>query len=152
MKRSARSAVKLSWNIEVQTVVAGSAGFTGASFICNVASRDTSIVTPPSSAYRTYSGARPMTLSPTALDATNVMPFALPPFAPTPGKSDCPNAFLRAPTAYAFVSDRITVSPDNGTLFVEKYEISRPRSDDGLSVDAAVGAPFVIDAGDTLAT
>ena len=49
MNRSALSATELVWNSDTYTVVA-SAGDIGAESICNEASREASIVTPPSSA------------------------------------------------------------------------------------------------------
>src|SRR5262245_37296879 len=65
MNRSARNPTRFACHNDVNTVVA-SGGFVGAESICSDASRETSIVTPPSSATKMFGGDSKMTLLPTA--------------------------------------------------------------------------------------
>src|SRR5262252_4676429 len=64
INRSARNPTRLFCQSDVRTVVA-TAGLSGAPSICTDASRLTSIVTPPSSAYRMQGGDNRITFAPT---------------------------------------------------------------------------------------
>src|SRR5262252_1351256 len=155
MYRSALSPTKLFCQSDARIVVA-SAGLSGAESICTDASRDTSIVTPPSSANRIASGAAMITWFAAVSDVYTGNPSAVPPITPNPGKSDCPSGFSEAPSASAFVSDMINAHRDGAMLAATIAAASARMSVRALLGDVpadVIGViPFVIEPGDTFAT
>src|SRR4030095_2570314 len=151
INRSARNPTRLFCHSDVITVVA-SAGLSGAVSSCTLASRLTSILTPPSSAYRMYRGCTRITFPPTTFDVPIVIPEIDPHVGHMPGNAGEPSELRIMPSVNAFVSLMISVTTISGMFVAVNVATSACMSLSTLPVVAIAGVPLGLEAGDTFVT